>query len=120
MIFIFPQVRYLKDHNVLPQKLSWQRAQQLYDFYRPDYIPEFDAYKLESITTETEGLLKRIVHLIPPEQDPQPLFNSIMAFIEDQVQEMPNLKPTLPEKVTIKNLIHEKHKEDIINSIVFF
>lgn len=91
------KLRYLLDHNVLPQKLSWERAQQLYDFYRPDFIPEFDAYKFDSISSDTEGLLKRIVHLIPIENEPKPL--EINAYLDGERNEMPDLPQSLPNKI---------------------
>lgn len=37
--------RHIQDHESATEVLSWQRAVQLFDIYRPDVLPEFNSYK---------------------------------------------------------------------------
>ncbi|KAK4873288.1 hypothetical protein RN001_015317 [Aquatica leii] len=90
--------RHLADHNVNPLPLVWERAQQLYEFYCPDVLPEFDSYKSLSILADVEQLLQRVIALVPAESDPQPLVAKISDFVNGNSDELPN--PVLfPNKI---------------------
>lgn len=82
--------RHLADHNVNPLPLVWERAQQLYEFYCPDHLPEFDSYKAISITSDLEQLLQRIIVLVPQECDPQPLVPKVSEFVNGNSKELPD------------------------------
>lgn len=87
---LFLQVsRHLADHNVNPLPLVWERAQQLYEFFCPDRLPEFDSYKSISISSDLEQLLQRIIALVPTECNPQPLTSKILDFVNGNIQELP-------------------------------
>jgi hypothetical protein len=43
---------------------------QLYQFYLPDDLPEFDSYRVTSITADVECLLKRVAALVPSQYSP--------------------------------------------------
>jgi hypothetical protein len=56
---------------------------QLYQFYLPDELPEFDSYRVTSITADVECLLKRIAALIPPHYNPGIIF-SITLILKNE------------------------------------
>lgn len=39
------RARHIEEHDALNIELTWQRAIQLFDLYRPDSLPEFNSYK---------------------------------------------------------------------------
>ncbi|XP_063910388.1 calcineurin-binding protein cabin-1-like isoform X2 [Zophobas morio] len=82
--------RHLADHNVDPLSLTWERAFQLYDFYGPDCLPEFNSYKNASISSDLEQLLQRIIALVPPAMDPQPHMSKLSDFIQGKTDELPD------------------------------
>jgi hypothetical protein len=53
---------------------------QLYQFYLPDELPEFDSYRVTSITADVECLLKRIAALIPANYNPGNVFIITLIF----------------------------------------
>ncbi|RZC42711.1 calcineurin-binding protein cabin-1, partial [Asbolus verrucosus] len=81
--------RHLADHNVDPLPLTWERAFQLYDFYGPDCLPEFNSYKNASISSDLEQLLQRIIALVPSTMDPQPHMPKLSEFIHGKATELP-------------------------------
>ncbi|KAF5296187.1 hypothetical protein FQA39_LY12641 [Lamprigera yunnana] len=90
--------RHLADHNVNPLPLLWERAQQLYEFYCPDVLPEFDSYKSLSVLSDVEQLLQRIIVLVPSECDPQPLMDKISEFVNGNSEELP-IPMAFPNKI---------------------
>lgn len=48
-LFAYPpkkaRSRHIVEHDALQQELTWEHAIDLFDIYRPDVVPEFDAYK---------------------------------------------------------------------------
>lgn len=56
---------------------------QLYQFYLPDELPEFDSYRVISITADVECLLKRIAALVPSHCNPGDMFNMTLIFIRE-------------------------------------
>lgn len=82
--------RHLVDHNVNPIPLTWQRSFQLYQYYAPDSLPEFNSYKSQSISADLEQLFKRIIGLIPNVcalSDHLPL---ILDFINGKTNQVPD------------------------------
>lgn len=76
------KARYLQDHGVPQILLTWARGMQLYQFYLPDELPEFDSYRVTSITSDVECLLKRIAALVPSQYSPVHLVEKVMAYID--------------------------------------
>lgn len=74
----------MQDHNVDPLPLTWKHAQQLYEFYQPKSLPEFDSYRFDSISNEMEQLLLRILALVPSELDPQKILPHVMEYLNGQ------------------------------------
>lgn len=65
------QPRNVQDHNSLGLALTWNRAIQAYLLYRPPTLPMYDASSRNcTITADTETLFRRMVALIPEEQNP--------------------------------------------------
>ncbi|CAH0547224.1 unnamed protein product [Brassicogethes aeneus] len=90
--------RHLADHNVDPLSLTWERAFQLYEFYGPDCLPEFNSYKNVSITADLEQLLKRIIALVPPECDPKITLPKVTDYLSGKID-------TLPEPLEFPNKV---------------
>ena len=64
------KAKHLADHGVNGVELTWERAIDLYNFVAPEELPEFDSYRVQSISADLEALFKRIIALSPPEYDP--------------------------------------------------
>lgn len=85
----FLQARHVQDHNSPGLPLTWDRAIQVYAFYRPTTLPNYDSSsKYCTISADTETLLKRIVALVPEEQNPCKaflcvLYHSLISFCFD-------------------------------------
>ena len=71
----------MADHSVDPLPLTWERAQQLFDFFCPDALPEFDSYKTISISAELEQLLQRISALVPFKSELQTRVTNVKEFL---------------------------------------
>lgn len=82
--------RHLADHNVNPLPLSWERAHQLYEFYCPDRLPEFDSYRSISISSDLEQLLQRLSAIVPTECDPQAVLPKVIEFVNGSVSMLPD------------------------------
>lgn len=81
-----------------PLSLTWNHAQQLYEFYQPAALPEFDSFRYSSISNEMEQLLLRILALVPPDYDPQFLLSKIHDFLNGQIDKLPE-PIKFPDKV---------------------
>jgi len=57
---------------------------QLYQFYLPDELPEFDSYRVTSISADVECLLRRIAALVPPHYKPGDTFSICTLFFKKQ------------------------------------
>lgn len=81
--------RYLQDHSVPQITLTFDRAQQLLEFYRPDELPEFDSFRLGSITADAESLFKKILTLVPPECDSTKHLEDMNDYIYGKRNDIP-------------------------------
>lgn len=88
------KVKHLQEHNAKQVSLTWERCKQVFDFFRPQYLPGFDSYKASTVSSELEVLLKRITALVPSEEDPSNMESSISAYIEGSVDTFPTLTDT--------------------------
>ena len=59
--------KYLVDHGISNLALRWDRCEQFYSYVYPKKLPEFDDYKQNSISNDTEALFKRFHALVPEE-----------------------------------------------------
>lgn len=90
------RLKHLEKHESQIIDLDWSHAIQLYDIYRPDKMPEFDMFKRDSITTEMEQLLQRIIAIIPTEIDLSTRCDAMEKFISGEFNELPKPLDILP------------------------
>lgn len=88
-IINFQISRHLIDHNVNPIPLSWERSFQLYQYYAPDSLPEFNSYKSQSISADLEQLFRRIIDLVPSTLHLQEQLPKIESFIQGKTDVLP-------------------------------
>ncbi|GJQ83227.1 hypothetical protein Trydic_g8826 [Trypoxylus dichotomus] len=114
--------RHLADHNVNPLPLTWERAQQVWDFFCPNALPEFDSYKNVSISFELEQLLQRITSLVPPECDPQPLVPKVMDYVNGISDVLPEPIDFPPKTRSMYYLLGDYHfkQSDVKKSYKYF
>ncbi|XP_067620884.1 calcineurin-binding protein cabin-1-like isoform X2 [Eurosta solidaginis] len=74
--------RHLEHHEATNVELTWTKAIQAFDLYRPECLPEINSYKLESITADLEQFFLKIVAIMPTELDPTPQTTKILDFIK--------------------------------------
>lgn len=94
------RLRHIEEHDAKNIDLTWERAIQLFDLYRPETLPEFDSFKLSSITSEMEQLLQRILMLIPKCLDIQPFIGEIRNFVNGISTTLPKEVNILPSKIS--------------------
>ena len=46
------KARHLQDHNAPRVTLQWKEAKDIYEYFKPKSLPEFDGYKSETISAE--------------------------------------------------------------------
>lgn len=90
------RLKHLEKHESQIIELDWNHAIQLYDIYRPEKMPEFDMFKRDSITTEMEQLLQRIISIIPADIDPSTRSEAMNKFIAGELNELPKPLDILP------------------------
>ena len=44
--------RHLMDHNAPQIELTWERAEEIFEYFKPKLLPEFDSYKTEAVPGE--------------------------------------------------------------------
>lgn len=59
VVIVLPQHKHLRDHNVPQIALCWERALQLYLYYCPTQLPDFQSSQIPSITDDVAAFLKR-------------------------------------------------------------
>uniref|UniRef100_A0A0A1X5G6 Calcineurin-binding protein cabin-1 n=1 Tax=Zeugodacus cucurbitae TaxID=28588 RepID=A0A0A1X5G6_ZEUCU len=92
--------RHLEDHEATNVELTWAKAVQVFDLYKPECLPEINSYKLDSITADLEQFFLKIVALMPTELDPTPATTKILEFIKGN--DFETLEPahtSLPYKI---------------------
>uniref|UniRef100_A0A182K5N1 C2 domain-containing protein n=1 Tax=Anopheles christyi TaxID=43041 RepID=A0A182K5N1_9DIPT len=94
-----PRLRHIQDHCAVQVSLTWERAVQLFDLYRPDRLPDFNSYKLESISTDMEALLQRIILLIPTDINMIKLTRPISEFIDGKGNTLPEAANILQSEI---------------------
>ncbi|CAH1130403.1 unnamed protein product [Ceutorhynchus assimilis] len=81
--------RHLVDHNVNPITLTWEDSFQLYQYYAPESLPEFNSYKHQSISSDLEQLFKKIIEVAPMKCALQEHLTKIEEFIHGKTKELP-------------------------------
>lgn len=92
-LFKYPQKKarskHLEDHEAQPVKLTWSRSIQIFDLYKPEQLPEFNSFKGESINSDMEQMLIKIISLLPKDLDPSSYTSNVTSFIEGQSDKNP-------------------------------
>ncbi|KAG8195575.1 hypothetical protein JTE90_002197 [Oedothorax gibbosus] len=83
------RAKHLQEHNSKQLTLTWERAALIFQYFRPNVLPEFDSYRTSTVSAELESLLKRIIALVPPDQDPTSKVDSYTAYIEGATDKCP-------------------------------
>ncbi|XP_063980045.1 calcineurin-binding protein cabin-1-like isoform X2 [Diachasmimorpha longicaudata] len=91
--------KHLEDHQVPTIPLTWDIAQLLFEFYRPEILPEFDSPRPMSITADTQHLFKKISSLVPKEHDPSELVEEMTNYIIGGTDKRPSVSKPLPYQV---------------------
>lgn len=78
--------RHLADHDVEPLTLTWEQSFQLYEFYAPEVLPEFNSFKNASISVDLEHLLLRITALVTSECNPSVSVPKIKDYLQGNYQ----------------------------------
>ncbi|XP_008547464.1 calcineurin-binding protein cabin-1 [Microplitis demolitor] len=91
--------KHLEDHGVPQIPLTWEIAQLLFEFYKPDVLPEFDTPRAMSISADTKILFKKINSLVPRDHDPSGIVDEINSYIVGDIEKMPKVKKPLPYKI---------------------
>ncbi|XP_030756514.1 calcineurin-binding protein cabin-1-like isoform X2 [Sitophilus oryzae] len=81
--------RHLVDHNVDPLPLTWERSFQLYQYYAPEILPEFNSFKTASISADLEQLFKRILALMPFVCDLHTHLPKVMDYVHGKAEKIP-------------------------------
>ncbi|ESO97504.1 hypothetical protein LOTGIDRAFT_152594 [Lottia gigantea] len=84
--------RRLHDHNSPPISLTWTRAQAVFEYYKPSTVPEFDSYKTSTVSTELEGLLRRVFVLVPEELGGAGKVDTVVKYIDGDVNTPPSFE----------------------------
>lgn len=98
-----PKGKAMQEHNVPHVDLTFESAQLLLDFYRPDELPEFDSYRVGSITADAEALIKKIIGLAPEEYNPQKTLENLRLYVEGKLDKMPTMEHT-PLPTGLRNI----------------
>uniref|UniRef100_A0A1B0CHR0 Uncharacterized protein n=1 Tax=Lutzomyia longipalpis TaxID=7200 RepID=A0A1B0CHR0_LUTLO len=94
--------RHIEEHESTQCELTWERAMQLFEIYRPDFLPEFDSYKVDSVTADLEQLFQKILSLTPKEFNFSSATNKIRDFISSDSTSLPeySLIPAFPQRIS--------------------
>ncbi|KAK3607470.1 hypothetical protein CHS0354_015617 [Potamilus streckersoni] len=93
------RVRQLTDHMVQQIHLTWDRAVDLFEYFKPKTLPEFDSFKSDTISGEVEHLLKKISQLVPEDERAVGVsLEELHNYIEGQT----NFPPTMPSERQVK------------------
>ncbi|GFT23499.1 calcineurin-binding protein cabin-1, partial [Nephila pilipes] len=83
------RAKHLQEHNARQIPLTWEKACLIFQYFKPNVLPEFDSYRTSTVSAELESLLKRISALVPPEQDPTTRVDNYTAYIEGVTEKCP-------------------------------
>ncbi|PRD36635.1 UNVERIFIED_CONTAM: Cabin1 [Trichonephila clavipes] len=83
------RAKHLQEHSARQIPLTWEKACLIFQYFKPNVLPEFDSYRTSTVSAELESLLKRISALVPPEQDPTTRVDNYTAYIEGVTEKCP-------------------------------
>ncbi|CAG2166979.1 unnamed protein product [Oppiella nova] len=78
-----PSVSNSNIHKSPHISLKWDYCEQLYDYFAPEELPEYDSLVRQTgITQDIEGLLLRVLELVPKHLQPNDKTDPIMKYID--------------------------------------
>ncbi|XP_058446519.1 calcineurin-binding protein cabin-1-like isoform X3 [Malaya genurostris] len=83
------RMRHVQDHEAIQESLSYEKAIQLFDIYRPDVLPEFNSYKIDSISADAEVMFQHILSILSDKFDIAKQTTPMMNFINDADHTLP-------------------------------
>lgn len=92
--------KHILDHRVPMMPLTWERAQLLFDFYKPKQLPNFQSPRHLSISIDTEVLFRRIIGEVPKDSDPHQIVDEMTAYIVGAREKMPSVRKPLPHAIS--------------------
>ena len=79
-----PSVSSANIHKSSHISLKWEFCEQLYHYFAPEELPEYDSLVRQTgITQDIEGLLLRIVELVPQNLQPNKRTDPIIKYIKN-------------------------------------
>ncbi|KAK8728594.1 hypothetical protein OTU49_009037, partial [Cherax quadricarinatus] len=91
--------KHLRDHGASQITFSWERALQLYQYYCPNHLPDFQSSQIPSITDDVATLHKRIIALLPEEVNPENHTSRVEAYISGEQTECNYTPVILPSDI---------------------
>lgn len=76
------KLKNLKDHGTLGVPMTWEACCQLYNYYKPEELPEFDSKPSKSISAEVENLFQRIITDMPAELRPTDRYHEMKEYVK--------------------------------------
>ncbi|XP_055949732.1 calcineurin-binding protein cabin-1-like isoform X2 [Argiope bruennichi] len=83
------RAKHLQEHSARQIPLTWEKACLIFQYFKPNVLPEFDSYRTSTVSAELESLLKRISALVPPDEDPTNRVDNYTAYIEGVTEKCP-------------------------------
>lgn len=100
------KAKHLQEHNAQMITLTWERSLLLFEYFKPSVLPEFDSYRTNTVSAELENLLRRILSLVPAEEDPTLRVDSVIAYIEGGTDKCPVLPSDKVPGPIVKSLYY--------------
>ncbi|XP_023231855.1 calcineurin-binding protein cabin-1-like [Centruroides sculpturatus] len=100
------KAKHLQEHNAQMITLTWERSFLLFEYFKPSVLPEFDSYRTNTVSAELENLLRRILALIPADEDPSSRVDAITAYIEGGTDKCPVLPDDKNPSTIVKSLYY--------------
>ncbi|XP_064599840.1 calcineurin-binding protein cabin-1-like [Liolophura sinensis] len=95
------RVKHLQDHGCSQLPLTWEKAIDLFEYFKPKTVPEFDSYKTSTVSGELEGLLRRISTLVPDKYRAGNTVELVQSFIEGNSKSPPTAHAEKCAKVPV-------------------
>lgn len=91
------RTRHIEEHNAINVELTWERAVQLFDLYRPDDLSDFGS---SNVSIEIEQLMQKMLKLIPSTFHEDSLTEAVRDFISGKTITPPEEKDVLPFQIS--------------------
>ncbi|CAL4068068.1 unnamed protein product, partial [Meganyctiphanes norvegica] len=93
--------KHLRDHGVAQIGLTLDGALQLYAYYRPTTLPDFQTSQIPSITDEVAALHKRLIALIPVDKTPESKLVGVEDYLTGKTAKVDYSSHKLPNPLIV-------------------